>query len=487
MRIQRRHWLQAAAALCVTGFDPKTRSWIAGAQASSQPNPMPCIPGLMGQLLLDSASVSPYADDFGHIVHRAPLAVLRPACLFDVVLAVRFARAARIPIAMRGQGHCQLGEAQVQAGIVVDSSTLSTIHALSPSSATVDAGVTWSDLVLAGAEAGATPPVLTDYLGLSVGGTLSVGGVGGAMHAHGLQADNVLALWVVTGKGDLVECSEAQQPELFRAVLTGLGQFGLIVRAKLRMVPAPSQALVFNLYYDDIEAYVTDQTKLVSEHRFSYLEGQVTKSADGLSYRYMIEAVQYFEPGDEPDAAALVADLAYDASTSPAPSAIPYLDFAFRLEPVIQFLKQANLWGLPHPWLSLWVPASKAASYVQSIVANLSDFQTGQGPILFYPVWKPAVRSPLYRLPEETVSFAFNILRTAIPGATDSVDNLLASNRALYDQLVALGGTRFPIGAIPFSPSDWRAHFGADWPRFERLKRKYDPQHILTPGQRVFA
>jgi cytokinin dehydrogenase len=46
--------------------------------------------------------------------------------------------------------------------------------------------------------------VLTEYLELSVGGTLIVGGVGGTTSAFGVQSDNVIDMEVVTGKGKKV-------------------------------------------------------------------------------------------------------------------------------------------------------------------------------------------------------------------------------------------------------------------------------------------
>jgi FAD/FMN-containing dehydrogenase len=49
-----------------------------------------------------------------------------------------------------------------------------------------------------------------------------------------------------------------------------------------------------------------------------------------------------------------------------------------------------------------------------------------------------------------------------------------------------LGGTHYPIGALSFSPADWRQHFGAHWQRFLRQKARYDPRQVLTPGQGIF-
>ncbi|RWW04905.1 hypothetical protein BHE74_00013535 [Ensete ventricosum] len=35
--------------------------------------------------------------------------------------------------------------------------------------------------------------------------------------------------------------------------------------------------------------------------------------------------------------------------------------------------------------------------------------------------------------------------------------------------------------------TDWKNHFGPKWDVFVRLKRRYDPQSLLSPGQRIFT
>ena len=49
-----------------------------------------------------------------------------------------------------------------------------------------------------------------------------------------------------------------------------------------------------------------------------------------------------------------------------------------------------------------------------------------------------------------------------------------------------LGGYQYPIGSIPTTPADWRAHFGQTWPLLADARRRYDPRGILTPGQGIF-
>src|SRR5260370_20457690 len=88
-----------------------------------------------------------------------------------------------------------------------------------PDQASVGAGATWRQVLRGTLAVGLTPPVLTDYLGLSVGGTLSVGGLSGSSFRHGAQVDHVTELEVVTGSGMRELCSPTRNPQLFLALL----------------------------------------------------------------------------------------------------------------------------------------------------------------------------------------------------------------------------------------------------------------------------
>jgi FAD/FMN-containing dehydrogenase len=105
---------------------------------------------------------------------------------------VRFCRSIGIRIGARGQAHTTYGQAQVQDGVVIEMRALNRIHCLQSDYASVDAGLTWRDLLCATVVRGLTPPVLTDYLPLTVGGTLSIGGISGTSYRNGAQVDNTL-------------------------------------------------------------------------------------------------------------------------------------------------------------------------------------------------------------------------------------------------------------------------------------------------------
>lgn len=470
---------QATLGAAIVGFDMASRSWVSAAAAAERAD---AIPHLDGELLTDAASLAAVAEDYGHIVTRTPQAVLRPGSVQDIVKMVKFARRHHIAVAARGQGHSTYGQPLVDAGFVIDMSTLSQICSIRPAYAVVEGGVRWIDLFQVTLAQGRIPPVATDYIDLSVGGTLSVGGIGGASHKHGVQIDNVLELLVVTGEGKLVSCTPTRSAALFNAVLGGLGQFGIIVRATVKLAAAKASARTYLLYYDDIALFTADQQALIGDGRFDYVEGQIVAKAGG-GWQYMIEAASFYSAPSTPNDTALLAGLGFNPGSQTIAD-VTYFDFLNRLAPTVAFLKSIGAWSLPHPWYDVFVPASQVNAYVGGIVARLTEADTGQGPVLIYPVKRSKFTKPFFRVPNEEVVFLFDILRTA--ATPEIAQQMVAANRALYEQVRAVGGTRYAIGAIPLTQADWAQHFGAAWPQFQQAKAKFDPDHILSPGQGIF-
>jgi FAD/FMN-containing dehydrogenase len=130
------------------------------------------LPPLDGELHFDKASRVAAADDFGHIVYRTPKGVLLPGSDQDVATTIRWAGGLGHKIAPQGQSHSVYGRAQVRAGIVIDMTQLRTVHDVQNDRVVVDAGAKWSEVLAVTLPQGLTPPVLTEYLELSAGGTL---------------------------------------------------------------------------------------------------------------------------------------------------------------------------------------------------------------------------------------------------------------------------------------------------------------------------
>lgn len=470
----------AGAAATVIGFDPASRSWITSAEAA--PPTTISIPGLDGELLLDAASRAGAAQDFGLLFTRTPVAVLAPGSVEDIRKVIKFANQHHLKVAGRGAAHMTFGQGLVEGGIAIDMKTLDAIHEINEGDMLVDAGCVWSDVIQTALADGQTPPVVTDYIETTVGGVLNAAGIGGATHREGFVVDNVLELEVVTGDGKRFWCSRSQRAGLFRACLGGLGQYAIITKARLRLVPAETMARTYLLTYADANQYVADQTMLAQEERFSYLEGQVIPDGTG-GWLYMIEASIYYTPPAAPNDAALLAGL---SGSSPTITDTTYFDWLNRLAPQVAFLKSVGAWDIPHPFYDVFLPGNKAASYVAGVLSTLTLDQTGGGPILFYPFKRSRLSSTLVPVPNREVLFLFDILKF-IPPIPGAVDAAIAHNRALFVDARNKGGKRYAISSIPFSVVDWIQHYGPEYGFALLQKFLHDPKRVLTPGPGIFG
>jgi cytokinin dehydrogenase len=85
------------------------------------------------------------------------------------------------------------------------------------------------------------------------------------------------------GTGEVLNCSKEQNEELFHSVLGGLGQFGIITRARILLEPAPTMVKWIRVLYSDFAAFTRDQERLISEENaFDYIEGFVIINRTGL-------------------------------------------------------------------------------------------------------------------------------------------------------------------------------------------------------------
>ena len=485
--ISRRTFLRGtlAGAVVVVGFDTGLSSWVTAAELEHRATALAeDFPTFDGVLLLDDVSRAAAADDFGHLIHRQPLAVLRPGSVDDVVKLVRFARRNDIKVAARGQAHSTQGQAQVEAGVVVDMATLATVHEINPTNALVDGGTRWLDLLTLTIPQGLTPPTLVDFLELTVGGTLSLGGIGSQAFRHGPPVDNVLELQVVTGKGELVSCSATQNSTLFDAARSGLGQFGLIVRARVRLIAAPPNVRLYHAFYSSLPAFLSDLEKLIDDGRFDTVQGFAVPDGAG-SWLFQLETSKYFSPGQEPDDATLLSGLAFDPGTQSAQD-MSYFDYLNRIAPLVEFLRQIGVWALPHPWVNLFVPAANAQTLIGETLATLTVDDVGQGPILIYPFNRQLFRAPFFRVPDSRHFFVFALLRNAVPPTPERAAQLVAANRALFERAVTLGGKRYPFDSVPMTRHDWQKHYQPLWGAIVSAKRHFDPAEILTPRQGIF-
>jgi cytokinin dehydrogenase len=475
--LNRRQFLAGAAV--VVAFDGLTGRWLTAAAA--QGGSFAGVPPLDGLLLTDTAARGADARDEGNIVTQTPAAVLRPGSARDVAAMVRFCRQRGIKVAMRGQAHTTFGQG-LTPGLLIESSALASIHSIGSEGAEVDAGVLWHDLITQADQVGLTPPVITGYTGLSIGGTLSVGGISPA-YRDGAQIDHVRALEVVTGTGERLVCSPDRHRDLFDVVRAGLGQCALITRAWLDLVPAPPMARTYQLAYTDNATFFRDQRALLRRGELDRVFTLWAPAGDGLIY--ILNAVKYFDPADPPDDGRLLRGLSVPPSAAVRQDA-SYLDTVLAVDQVYAAYQAAGWDRLIKPWFDVWLPDATVEPYIGAVIPTLTPRDVGAtGFVLLIPARRSSLHAPLLRVPGATDwVYLFDILTSSAAPGPDATftQEMLARNRRLFEKARAAGGTRYPIGSIPFTRSDWVRQYGDAWPSLTALKRRYDPDGILTPG-----
>lgn len=447
---------------------------------------------IRGKIYLDPESCRDVSTDFGRILVKTPKALVAPESVEDVSTVLAAASRAGWPVSTRGASHSQSGQSLSQDGILLDLSPLDRIGAVEGETVTVQAGVQWRDLVAATSERGLLPPVLTNNLNVTVGGTLSMAGIGVSSHRHGTQAHQVEELEVVTGEGHRVRCSPTVNSELFFSTLCGLGQFSVILSARIRLRRVAPRVRTFYLLYDDLATLMQDQKLLLSQERFDYIESWASPCVQGLRRMggVRVPFAEWFFPmhltvefgQEEPREEELLEGLNFYRKLQTEDSTV--LEFAHRLEPVFELWRQSGAWGMCHPWMETILPWDQAPGYIAGVLANFPPQLLAGGHVLIWPCRFQGNTLPLFRRPPGELILGFGIL-PAVPRPMLPLARQLLKTAS--DLSMRVGGNRYLSGWVEFTPQQWKGHFGEVWDDLQRWKRFYDPAGILNPGFIPFA
>uniref|UniRef100_J3KX57 Cytokinin dehydrogenase 1 FAD/cytokinin binding domain-containing protein n=2 Tax=Oryza brachyantha TaxID=4533 RepID=J3KX57_ORYBR len=323
----------------------------------------------------------------------------------------------------------------------------------------------------------------------------------------------------------MVTCSKAVNSDLFDAVLGGLGQFGVITRARIAVEPAPARARWVRLVYTDFAVFSADQERLVAARPdgthgpWSYVEGTAyvnrglagalrgagffsdadvarivaLAAARNATAVYSIEATLNYggnatETASSATAAAAasLAGLRFEPGFSFSRD-VSYVEFLDRVYGEEVTLDKAGLWRVPHPWLNLFVPSSRIADFDRGVFKGILQTADIAGPLIIYPVNKSKWDGEMSAVTPEGEEEVFYMVALLFSSVANDLALLEAQNRRIL-RFCDLAG----IGYKEYLPhysvrGDWVRHFAGGWDRFVRRKDKYDPKKLLSPGQGIFT
>jgi FAD/FMN-containing dehydrogenase len=170
-------------------------------------------------------------------VDQRPVAVAEPETVADVVMIVDFARERGLRVAAQGTGHNAAAIASLHDTILVRTHRMRVVEIDADARrARAQAGALWADVAVPASEQGLAALAGSSHdvgvVGYSLGGGLSW-----MARKHGLAANSVTAIQLVTAEGRVVVADAHHEPDLFWALRGGGGNFGVVTAIEFELYP----------------------------------------------------------------------------------------------------------------------------------------------------------------------------------------------------------------------------------------------------------
>lgn len=425
---------------------------------------------LTGSVITDPAALASHETDYGQVLHRRPAVVVRPDDAADVAATLRYASARGVPVSPRGAGHSLRGQSTNDGGVVLDLTGLASLT-MTPDEFRCGPGVRWRTVVAETTKSGRTPPALTGYPHVTVGGTHSAGGWGEESFRYGAQVDNCTGLEVVTGTGDRVWCDRETEPELFGHVLGGMGQLAVITEVTHRLRTFRPVARTYPLSYDSPAHLLADLRLMAAADSPLHSLECMGEPKPGGGWRYRVLAT--IEADAPPPHCPVAGLVGHEGPPADQPTAQFLARPRAREVPAVA--------GVAQPWVVVFLPWSRVQEYLAMLTRLQSALLAGvERPVRLWPARRAVTATPMFRVPDSEDEMAMVALFSSV--RTTGLPAALALLSRVSDLALELGGTRHLGTWVHMDLPRWRLHFGTEWPKVNELKHRYDPAGVLNPG-----
>ena len=412
-------------------------------------------------------------------IDKRPAVILRCRSTADVVAAVGVGRESGLEIAVRGGGHSIAGRSATDGGVLIDLSLMKGI-VVNPTTRTVrvQGGVTWRELNREAAvhDLATTGGVIssTGVAGLTLGG-----GLGWLMGTHGLSVDNLVAVELVTAEGEVLDVTEASQPDLFWGLRGGGGNFGIAASLEFRLHPLGT--VTAGLIAHPFEA-ARDLLAFVREYTAGARDALavmplLVHAPDGSGTRLAAVAVCHAGPPEQAEA-----DLAplrgfgspvlAQVGPMPYPAVNAMLDDGFPR-------------GARYYWKSGFVNAL-SDGVINTLVDGFAACPSAMSGIAIEHFHGAVTRVPADATAVPHREPSFNVLVAGVWDAPAADDANAAWTRATYGALAPfLVGRRYVNYLSADDSAATPDAYGANLARLAELKRRFDPDNVFRGNQNV--
>lgn len=408
------------------------------------------------------------------LIDRRPAVIIRARTTKDVVDGLAFARESGLEVSVRGGGHNVAGRAVTDGGVMIDLAEMKGI-VVDPdkATATAEGGVVWGELNDAAAEhgLGVTGGAIssTGIAGYTLGG-----GLGWLMAKHGLAADNLLAVELVTAEGEVVEVDADSHPDLFWALRGGGGNFGVATSFTYQLHPV--ETIVGGLIAHPIEAagdllrFYRDAIQGASDD-LSVFAGLV-HAPDGSGMK--LAALIVFHTGDAETAERDLepfktwgSPLMVEVGPMPYPVMNTILDAAY---PV----------GALNYWMSSFVQGL-SDELIDIVVERFAEIPSPMSVVLFEHFHGAVTRVGVTDTAVPHRDEGWNLLLPSQWTDPADTEKNIAWTRETFSALRPHFGTGRWLNYLGDDQADdaIRAAYGPNYDRLVEVKRKYDPDNVF--------
>jgi FAD/FMN-containing dehydrogenase len=417
---------------------------------------------------------------YNGLVDRRPALIVRTRTSADVAAALSAARRAGLEVSVRGGGHNVAGRAVTDGGIMISLADMKTIT-VDPQRSTVTAqgGVTWGELNAAAAEHGlAVTGGLVSTTGIA-GYTLG-GGLGWLMSRHGLAADNLEAVELVTAGGDVVQAHAGSHPDLHWALRGGGGNFGVATSLTYRLHPVAT-----------VTGGLIAHPLAAGPDLLRFYRDAVADAPDDLT---VFAALVHAPDGSGAKLAALIVFHAGDPETAERDLA-PFLEFGSPLVtqvgrmpyPVMNTLLDA---GYPDGALNYWLSSftrGLSDTLIDTAVEQFAGVPSPMTAILFEHFHGAVTRVGATEAAVPHRNAGWNLLIPSVwtdPETTDANIRWTRQTYAAFQPELAAGRWLNYLGDDQEDDAI-RAAYGPNYARLREVKRRYDPENVFHGNHNI--
>ena len=114
-----------------------------------------------------------------------------------------------------------------------------------------------------------------DMYHLTISGLIAGIGGGSSSFKYGFIHDNIIEMDILTGVGEIINCSKTHNSKLFYSIPNSLGTLGYILKLKLKIRKATSYIRVNYIHFDDSDKYFQALYDYSNNPNIDFLEGTI--------------------------------------------------------------------------------------------------------------------------------------------------------------------------------------------------------------------